>query len=349
MRVLILYTELAGYVLGNINRFLNTHSGSRVMLIHYPVNPEAPFVFNIPEGSEFLVYKKENEENIRNRIKAFDPETVLCSGWSNAYYLDLIKHLPKGVKKVVCFDNHWKGSLKQYVLRILSPFYLLRLFRYAWVPGQPQKEYALKLGFKPSDVFTGLYPADTDLFSAIGQKKLKRSGPYPKIIISVARYIPQKDLPTLWRAFINANRKTGMQWQLKCFGLGEQFEQRIEDPYISHLGFKQPQEMESLILDAGIFVLPSIEEPWGVAVHEMALSALPLVLSNKVGAASMFLNKDNGFMFEAGNAEQLESVLEKMMLMSDDELRKMASASYCNGRQLLSDDWYGTLLKISLS
>ncbi len=347
MRVLILYTELAGYVLGNINRYLQSYKDARVLIVHYPVNPEAPFNFNRFERITFIDISKNSRENILKAINEFNPATVLCSGWANTFYLEITKKLPANVKKVVCLDNQWKGSLKQRILVMASPFWLLRMFRYAWVPGEPQRQYALKLGFRKDRVFTGLYPADSALYGAIGKKKLEGKGPYPRTFISIARYIPQKDLPTLWKAFIAANKKTGESWMLKCFGFGELFESRILDSHIQHLGFKQPGELEQYIKEAGVYVLPSTYEPWGVAVHEMALSALPLVLSDKVGAGSMFLDKSNGFKFEAGNSAELESVLIKIMNMSDDELWDMAAESYRAGLKLTSDDWSETLKTIT--
>jgi glycosyltransferase involved in cell wall biosynthesis len=279
-------------------------------------------------------------------IENFSPDIVLCSGWGNKFYLELMDIIPASVKKVVCFDNKWKSSLKQNILVLISRFYLLKKFKYAWVPGNPQKNYALKLGFKRENIFTGLYPADSNYFIKIGQKKLESAGAFPKVFLSVARYIAQKDLPTLWKAFIKANQKTGNKWILKCIGLGDQFDSRIEDKYIEHLGFKQPNEMEDFIVNSGIYVLPSIEEPWGVAVHEMALSAMPLILSDKVGSASMFLNKENGFTFPAGNQEALEDVLVKIMRMNDTELYNMSIESMKNGRKLLSEHWSNTLIKI---
>jgi glycosyltransferase involved in cell wall biosynthesis len=214
------------------------------------------------------------------------------------------------------------------------------------VPGEPQKQYAIKLGFKKSKIFTGLYPAHSEFYSCLGRKKLGNKGKYPKNMISIARYIPQKDLPTLWKAFIKANETTGKAWTLNCFGFGELFDSRVENPHINHLGFKQPYEMEKYILEAGVYVLPSTYEPWGVAVHEMALSALPMVLSDKVGAASMFLSEKNGFLFPSGDADQLTGILVQLMKMNDDELWKMAEESYSAGLTLTSEDWSLTLKTI---
>lgn len=337
---------MAGYVLGNIGLFLKENSNANLILVHYPVNPEAPFKIDSLPRTELIEFNFRNQPQIKSMVENFSPDIVLCSGWGNKFYLELMDIIPASAKKVVCFDNKWKSSLKQNILVLISRFYLLKKFKYAWVPGNPQKNYALKLGFKRENIFTGLYPADSNYFIKIGQKKLESAGAFPKVFLSVARYIAQKDLPTLWKAFIKANQKTGNKWILKCIGLGDQFDSRIEDKYIEHLGFKQPNEMEDFIVNSGIYVLPSIEEPWGVAVHEMALSAMPLVLSDKVGAASMFLNENNGFTFPAGNQSALEEVMIKIMQLDEAQLKQMSSESIKSGQQLLSEDWAGTLLKI---
>lgn len=346
MRVLILYTELAGYVLGNIKSYIKKHPDAKLLLVHYPVNPEAPFDFNDLTGADFIIYNQDKAVDISNAIDAFNPNVVLCSGWSNKHYLEWVKKLDKGVKKVICFDNQWKGSPKQLLLSIIAPFTFLRMFKYAWVPGSPQKKYARKLGFKEKNIHTGLYPADTELFIGIGKRKLEKRTTYPRNIISVARYIAQKDLPTLWKAFIAANEKTGSQWRLDCFGYGDLFDQRMLHPSIEHHGFKQPAELEPYVLSAGAYVLPSVYEPWGVAVHEMALCALPLILSDKVGASTMFLDDSNGFAFNAGDVNGLEKVLVNFMRLDDDSLWKMAEASFHQGLKLRSKDWAETLLKI---
>jgi len=347
LRVLILYTELAGYVLGNIKRFLTVNNGAEIMIVHYPINSEAPFNFSTIGNARFLVYSNENSVQIENEILSFKPNVVLCSGWGNKNYIKWVKQLDTSVKKVICFDNQWRGILKQKVLSAIARFTFLNQFKYAWVPGLPQKAYALRLGFKEDNIFTGLYPADSELYAPIGKKKLQLKGSeYPKVLISVARYIPQKDLPTLWKAFIAANKMCGNQWRLDCYGFGEDFDKRIQNPNIVHYGFKQPEEIISLVKEAGVYVLPSIYEPWGVAVHEMALCALPLILSDKVGSADMFLDASNGFKFSSGDVDGLTKILIQLMNMTNDELWKMAENSYSNGLKLTSDTWANTLLTI---
>jgi len=113
------------------------------------------------------------------------------------------------------------------------------------------------------------------------------------------------------------------------------------------MGFKQPNEMGNFLQESGVYVLPSLFEPWGVAVHEMALSAMPMILSDKIGSVSMFLDIDNGFTFKAGNVDDLRKKLEAMMVLPDQELWKMAESSFHKGSQLQLDDWVETIKLIA--
>lgn len=346
LRVLILYTELAGYFIACVKHLLLQQKEVKILLIHYPVNQEAPFAFDLTDNLVSIQYSKDSEARILSEIEAFSPQLILCSGWGNKFYLSVIKKYRTRAKNVVFIDNQWLGSAKQYFLRLISPVWLRRLFHATWVPGEPQKLYAQKLGFKSNQIFTGLYVADSNLFKAIGEEKLKQKGVFPKVMISVARYIAQKDLPTLWNAFIKANANTGNHWQLHCFGFGDLYHLRIENNYIKHHGFVQPEAMRAYLPQSGVYVLPSLFEPWGVAVHEMAMSALPMILSDKIGSASFFLDKYNGCIFEAGNELMLQEKLEKLMNLTDEELWKMAHHSFEQGTKLELSDWVNTLNKI---
>lgn len=316
------------------------------MLVHYPVNKEAPFELSFAERVITTALNTRSEEDIAADISTFNPDVILCSGWSNKFYLKIVKQYRKSALSIVSFDNQWQGSMKQRLLRLMSPFWLRRLFKIVWVPGEPQKEYAMKLGYKSKRIFTGFYVADSEVFSKTGKQKLESKGPFPKTMISVARYIPQKDLPTLWKAFIAANAKQAYPWTLYCLGLGDLFDERIHHPSIHHLGFKQPGEMHEILLESGVYILPSLYEPWGVAVHEMAHAAMPMILSNKIGAGSMFLDRKNGYIFRAGNAGDLQKQIEQIMAASDETLWQMAADSYEKAQTLTTKDWADTLLKI---
>ena len=65
-------------------------------------------------------------------------------------------------------------------------------------------------------------------------------------------------------------------------------------------------------------VLPSLEEHWGLVVHEAALSGCQLVLSHAVGAGSDLLEHGlNGFGFKAVTADEIAEALLCVIAQND--------------------------------
>jgi glycosyltransferase involved in cell wall biosynthesis len=69
-----------------------------------------------------------------------------------------------------------------------------------------------------------------------------------------------------------------------------------------------------------VFALLSAHEPWGVVVNEAAACGLPLVLSDRVGAARDLLRDgENGMLVPAGDVDAAADALRR--LAADPELR----------------------------
>jgi glycosyltransferase involved in cell wall biosynthesis len=72
---------------------------------------------------------------------------------------------------------------------------------------------------------------------------------------------------------------------------------------------------------ADVFALLSRHETWGVVVNEAAASALPLLLSDRVGAACDLVREgENGAVVRAGDVAQAATVLRE--LAGDAEQRR---------------------------
>src|SRR5690606_23915945 len=116
---------------------------------------------------------------------------------------------------------------------------------------------------------TGFYSADVPLFAPEAVLRTE-SQAYPTRFIYVGRYIHAKGLDILFKAWTELYEEKPHGWELWCIGAGELFEQRTIHQSIKHLGFQQPEQLKETLRNAGVFVLPSRFEPWGVVVHEMA-------------------------------------------------------------------------------
>lgn len=318
-------------------------------IVHYPINAEAPFEFN--EEKKIFFYLKEDSsvELLYSMVMELNPSVVFCSGWTDKIYLRICKLYATSIPIILCFDNVWKGNLKQRMLLPFSWMVLHRIFSGVWVPGKQQAVFAYKLGFHFDRVFEGFYSTDIRFYRQAYENSIeKKKEKFPKVFLCVARYIPQKGLNYLWDAFIRLCKEEQHEWELWCAGTGIFFDTRAKHPRIKHLGFVQPNEMTRLVETAGVFVLPSISEPWGVVVHEFAAAGFPLVLSDAVGSGSAFLQENsNGFIVKGGNTESIYLGLKKIVEKTDEELIQMGSQSIVLANKISTEKWSEQLLKIA--
>ncbi len=344
-KILFLYTELAGYFLSCIKKLHEKYS-VEIHIVRYPVNKEAPFDFKFSDS--ITVYDENNfdAEQLLALTKKINPDIIYSSGWGDKKYLKVCKYFKGGIPTIVGFDNHWKGTVKQIVASVFSKFFVRNYFSHCWIPGEPQMEFAHKLGFTNDTILTGFYSANTDLFlSYYEMNKEYKLARVEKRFIYVGRYYDFKGIQSLWDAFIAMQEEQANDWELWCLGIGDITP--ISHPKIKHIGFVQPEQMSEYIKNTDVFVLPSLVEPWGVVVHEFAAAGFPLLCSNKVGAASLFVKEgENGFIFEAGNVSDLKSLLKKIVNLSKQELIKMGEESNKMAQKLTVEKWTDTLMKL---
>lgn len=337
MRVLFLYTELAGYIRHCFERL--AASGVEVHVVAYPVNPEAPFQFDHSSKAYYYDRDEMDEQGLVDLVREIDPQAVFCSGWIDEGYIATMEKVPYDTNRVLISDNAFLGKLRDRASLIRAKSKYKRLFDFAFVSGEPQKTYAVKMGFRKNEVFTGFYTADDSFYSQI--KTANESGTFPKRIVFAGRYLEFKGIQDLWKAFAQMNHGS---WELHCIGLGDLWEQRPIHDSIVHHGFLQPREMADFMRKGGIFVLPSHKEPWGVVVHEFAAAGFPLLLSDRVNAATAFLQDGvNGFSFKAKSKKDLQQKLEKLIGLPDSTLREMALESKETGKNMTVSRWLKTV------
>ena len=342
--IVFLYTEIAPYFLACCKKLAESKNVN-IHVVRYPVNTEAPLEFK-EETNDLVLYNRKNysDEQLKALVQNLTPSLIVCSGWIDKLYLEICRMYFKKVPTVLTMDTQWRGDLKQHVATFLSPFYLLKRFSYAWVPGEAQKKYALKLGFKESQIRKGFYSADADHFSSLYnlfvEKKKKN---FPKRLIYTGRYYDFKGISNLWEAFIELQQENPNEWELWCLGTGTL--KPIDHPKIKHFGFVQPKDFGQYAENTGVFVMPSLFEPWGVVLHEFALMGFPLLVSDRVGAAEIFLSdKVNGFLFEAENPTSLKEKLKTIMQLSSEDLTLMGDESRKRSLAITPNLWADTVM-----
>lgn len=346
-KILFLYTELADYFLSCVAALVQEYE-VEVHIVRWPVNKEAPFRFNLPEGVKVYDKHEYTRQELLQMVQKIRPSLIFCSGWLDKDYVAVAKSFDKKIPVVLGLDNHWFGHAKQQVARLLAPFTLQRIFTHAFVAGVPQAVYANKLSFAPNRILQGYYSANVPAFHKQFQDNLQRkSAGFPKRFIYVGRYVPQKGLDILWEAFASLQTEQQNEWELWCLGTGPLQQAAISHPQIKHFGFVQPDKLCEFIDKTGVFVLPSLFEPWGVVVHEFAAAGFPLLCSDKVGAATAFLDHgQNGYTFQAGNVASLQAAMKLVMAKSEQELVQMGERSVALALENTPSIWADKLMKL---
>src|ERR1051326_3818687 len=129
-RILFLYTELAAYTISCMDELA---ANAEVHVVNYPVNKEAPFVFQGQHNIHFYGRRSLDKKKLNELVRKIAPEIIICSGWIDRGYIDLCKQWSSKIKTVLALDNKWTGSFRQQFAAIAGRFTVSKYFKYAWV------------------------------------------------------------------------------------------------------------------------------------------------------------------------------------------------------------------------
>ena len=226
-----------------------------------------------------------------------------------------------GGRAILMADNNWTNSLRQRIFDPLRHRLLFtRRFSGVLVPGASGVRWARRMGYA-GPVEMGMYGADPSLFFA-GPPLERR----PKRLFFVGQFVPRKNVLGLAEAFTCVASRFP-DWTLVLCGSGEQHCAIPQHPQIVVEGFVQPAQLATKLRAARAFVLPSLEEHWGLVVHEAALSGAALVLSTAVGAAEDLAGPENSVIFSPGDSRALAHALATVMAWDDSRFAAAERAS----------------------
>lgn len=349
MKILMLYTRLAGYWMTCIQEYLSMYGGEFI-IVKDKRNPNASFKFS--ESDNIRLY--DHDDFTKRELLEFciqeDPDIIYVVGWTQKDYLMIARYFfKKGIPVICGVDNPWKNTLRQRYGSIYSNLFLTNRFSHIWIPGKPQHEFAKRLGFSSNQILSGLYSADFDLFyKEYLKNRTQKSQKFPHRFIYAGRYLALKGVIDLWNAFIDFQKETNSDWELWLLGEGELFDSRLIHPKVKHMGFIQPTEIPEYLSETGVFIMPSHYDHWGVAVHEFAAAGYPLICSDNVEAASQFLeNGKNGFLHRAQDVSSLKKAMIKISRMTDEDLEKMGDISVQKASTITPRDWAAALRSVS--
>jgi glycosyltransferase involved in cell wall biosynthesis len=313
------------------------------------VEPKHRAVFlrgvRIPGAERVLHHEYPLTPGVVPALNHIRPDVVVVSGWSTFAWCRL-----RDVPYVLVVESHdegprpgWRRTVKDTVVPpvvanasgVLVTGTLARNSMVArGAPAEHVRVFANTVDVEEFGAHAGqLAPKRPELRSALG------AAADDVVVLSVARLAREKGLAVLVRAVAEAGDP-----RLVLVLTGEGGERTRLETLANEAGVRlvltgdvEWERIVELYVAADVFALLSEREPWAVVVNEAAACGLPLVLSDRVGAAHDLLRDgENGSLVAAGDIDAAAKALRE--LAEDPERRRAQGA---RSRELARDWGYG--------
>ena len=97
---------------------------------------------------------------------------------------------------------------------------------------------------------------------------------------------------------------------------------------VEFLGFRDWSELPAIYADADVLCVPSRYDGWGMVVPEGLAAGLPVIATNRMGAAlDLVQNGVNGWIVPAGDEAALGTALRSAASLSDERLGEFSKAA----------------------
>jgi glycosyltransferase involved in cell wall biosynthesis len=232
-----------------------------------------------------------------------------------------------------------RGPLKRLVRKpLMSAFY--RSLSGVLAIGSANAAFYRAIGMPEERIFSMPYTVDNARFTggsqlSVEQRKKIRTelgvSDADPIVLYAGKLQARKHPDDLLRA-ARLLQKRQIRFHVVMVGSGEMATElvnltaRLGLENVHFHGFANQSVLPQIYGAADVFVLPSENEPWGLAVNEAMCAGLPVVASCEVGCVADLVRPDvNGQTFSARNIEGLANALHPILF--DMETRRRMSAA----------------------
>jgi glycosyltransferase involved in cell wall biosynthesis len=232
-----------------------------------------------------------------------------------------------------------RSLLKRLVRKpLMSAFY--RSLSGVLSIGTANAAFYRAIGMPEERIFSMPYTVDNGRFSKSSQLPNERRSEVratlgvtddDPIVLYAAKLQARKHPDDVLRAAASL-RDRGVRFHVAMVGSGEMtgelvsLANRLGLKNVHFHGFANQSVLPQIYGAADVFVLPSENEPWGLAVNEAMCAGLPIVASAEVGCVTDLVRAGvNGETVAAGDVEGLANALHPLLV--DREIRKRMSAA----------------------
>jgi len=220
--------------------------------------------------------------------------------------------------------NSIPSRIKHYIKKKI-----IKLPGFFIAAGKTSAEYLKQLGVSPELIIQGFDVVDNEYFMSMRQKITNSKS---NNILFVGRLVERKNVIRLLKAYKIYNDKSEKKLKLVIAGFGKE-EERIKkeimqlglDKVVIFAGRTNNRDIYNLYYNCAYLIVPSISEQWGLVINEAMACGLPVLASDRCGAAYSLIKEGvNGYMFSPFDIIDISN---KMLRMDYDDHIKMGQES----------------------
>jgi len=269
------------------------------------------------------------------------------------HWLAMWRAKARGLKVLIRDEATLISAPRNFAKRLVKKGFFAGLKRLAdgfLAIGTLNRDYYRHYGISDEKIFSVPYAVDNAFFqagaesAAAGREKLRRElglAPGRPVILFVSKLEPRKRPADLLAAYLNLTKTGAVAGPpyLLFVGDGDQripLEEVVRDKELDSvrfLGFRNQTELPAYYDLCDVFVLPSVNEPWGLVVNEVMNAGRAVIVSDQVGCGRDLVRPgENGFIFQAGDIAGLVQALKKV-LENQERCRMMGQ----NSRKIIGE------------
>jgi glycosyltransferase involved in cell wall biosynthesis len=277
-----------------------------------------------------------------HQLKQYDPEVLISWEMGTRTMLAAAYRWTRRGKKLIVWaefaesTERGRGAVRGLIRRLIH-----RAVDAFIVTGASGARYLRSLGISDRKIFKISYTTEIARFS---EAPLLRAEEHARRLLYVGQLIDRKGLLPFVRALgrwaqVHSTQK--MEFVLAGDGpIRAQLEQTEQPGNVKlvFLGNVDYDELPKVYAEAGIFVLPSLADSWGVVVNEALAAGLPVLGSVHAQAVSELIEDGvNGWMFRSDDQQDMEAALERCLSSEIRTLDKMRLAARKTALSLTPD------------
>ncbi len=237
--------------------------------------------------------------NVYNLLKKFEYEKIIYGGYSDLEEKLFMFLTPKENNCLQFESSIFESStvgIKKLIKRLI--FHRISI---ALPSGKLQTEVFKQLNFGGKIIETkgvGIFNRPN-----FNKRKNKKKDDNNIKYLFVGRLIPKKNVAFL----IDVFNETGKNLTIVGKGELEKELKKKAKSNIKFVGFVPNNEIHKIYQDHDIFILPSLEEPWGLVVEEAIYYGLPVLISDRIGCqVEMVIKPNTGVIFNPLDKKSLK-------------------------------------------